>query len=61
MEVVVGVMEALPYVAGCLGGLAKEIVSGAWDCLTLVHVSFPARNINKIINNAELPLGGEAQ
>ena len=39
----------------------KKNVSGARYCLSLVYVSFPARNINKIINNAELPLGGEAQ
>ena len=36
-------------------------VSGARDCLSLAYVSEPARNLNKIINNTELPLGDEAQ
>ena len=36
-------------------------ISGARDCLSLAYVSQPATNINKIINNTGLPLGGEAQ
>ena len=39
----------------------KKNVSRARDCLSLANVSYPARNINKIINNAELPLEVEAQ
>ena len=36
-------------------------VSGVRDGLSLAYVSEPARNINKIKNNAEQPLGVEAQ
>ena len=39
----------------------KKNVSGARDCLCLAYVSYSARNITKIINNAELLLEGEAQ
>ena len=39
----------------------KKNVSEAQDCLSLAYVSYPARNKNKNTNNAELPLGGEAQ
>ena len=41
--------------------IAYAAVNGARDCLSLAYVSKPARNINKIINNAELPLGVEVQ
>ena len=39
----------------------KKNVSEAQDCFSLAYVSYPATNINEITNNAELPLGGEAQ